>query len=336
MSPSVTTSATGARRTIRSSMAAKREGDDGERTVTLGHRLEYVLVRLIAFVLRSTDVQGATRIGAALGRLLGLIDRRHRRVCNGNLQLAYGDAMSAEERERVTWEVYENIGMTAAEFVHGPRRLRGRARARWMSVDGADAVNEARDGGPAIFLSAHFGNWEQGPAAASLEGILVTSVARPLDNPLLDRWVIDLRTSTGNEVVMKQGALRELMRVARRGRSIAILVDQNAGRHGKAVPFFGQPVSTFPTGIALAKRLGAPVTVGHIERLSPGKHRLHLGAPFRVSEDEGGEDEAMAEVNRQLEAFIRKRPGHWLWLHRRFRIKEDWDLGFVQNEGVNA
>ncbi|MHC4820172.1 MAG: lysophospholipid acyltransferase family protein, partial [Planctomycetota bacterium] len=283
-------------------MAAPRDGESDQRKVTLGHRLEYVLVRMLAFVLRSTDVHGATRIGAALGRLLGLVDRRHRRVCDGNLQLAYGDAMSAEERTRVMWEVYENIGMTAAEFVHGPRRLRGKARARWMSVTGAEELNRERDGGPAIFLSAHFGNWEQAPAAASLEGIRVTSVARPLDNPLLDRWVIDLRTSTGNEVVMKQGALRELIRVARRGRSIAILVDQNAGRHGKVVPFFGQPVSTFPTGIALAKRLGAPVTVGHIERLAPGRHRLHLGAPFRVGEDEGGEDEALAEVNRQIEA----------------------------------
>jgi len=292
----------------------------------IGRRLEYAGVRLLAFVLGCTDVHGATRIGAALGRVLWFVDRRHRAVAEDNLRKAYAGALPDREIRRIAREVYENIGRTGAEFVHGPRRLRGRAGARCFEVTGAEPLREAAGEGPAVFLSAHFGNWEHSVAAARGAGFDTVSVARPLDNPLLDRWIGRMRRATGTETVEKRGALRGLLRVARQGRSVAMLMDQNAGRHGMLVPFFGRPCSTIPAGVALARRLGAPVSVGTMERRAPGIHRLRLGPPMYVRDGEGGEKEALVEVNRQLEGRIRERPADWLWLHRRWRVKDDWGL----------
>ncbi len=299
-------------------------GSDERRPVSLGHRVEYLLVRALAFVLLSTDLRGAVRIAEALAGLLGALDRRHRRTAEDNLRRALGPDMAEGAAGPMARAVYRSLGRTAAEFVHGPRRLRGGAVRRFLSVSGHEPY---AGGGPVIFLSAHHGNWEHAPAAARTAGFDVVSVSRPLDNPLLDRWVEGIRAATGAPTVSKRGALRGLLRVVRGGRSVGMLMDQNAGRHGRPIPFFGRIASTIPTGVALARRLGVPVAVATMERRAPGFHVLRFWPPLHVGDGEDAEDRALAEVNRRLERDIRRRPADWLWLHRRWRLKEEWGLG---------
>jgi len=322
-------------RTIPVAMGERHRGEsDGPAAPTLLQRLEYLGLRAFAFALLCTDLRGAARMGSAASRAVGLLDPRHREIGFRNLRRAYGPALPDAEARRIVWKVYEGLGVTAAEWVHGPRRLRGRARARWIEVEGAEAVRRAAKGGPVVFLSAHLGNWEHGIAAARQAGFDVIAIARPLDSPLLAGWIDRQRARTGTPTVQKYGALRGLIRAVRAGRSIAMLMDQNAGKRGRLVPFFGRPVSTIPSGVALAKRLRLPVVVATMERRAPGFHRLRFGPPMYVEDGAGGEDRMLETVNRVLEARVRERPGDWLWLHRRWRVKADWGLGGpVSGEG---
>ena len=306
---------------------AEPEGDDapGEsRTPTLRHVLEYVLARALAFAVLCTDARGAARLGRLLGRLLGTLDRRHRLVAVENLRAAYGPSLGEEEADRLAMRVFEQMGVTATEVLHGPRLLRGRVRRRRLAAEGAEAVLRASKGGPVVLLSAHLGNWEFLVPAARLAGFDLVPVARPLDNPLLDRWVEGIRASMGNRPLPKRGALRTLVRAVREGRCIGLLVDQNAGRHGTLSTFFGRPCSTQSAGISLARRMKLPFAVVCLERQAPGLHRFLVGPPMFVEDDDEAERRAVDEMNRQLEAIVRRRPAEWMWLHRRWRIKAAW------------
>jgi KDO2-lipid IV(A) lauroyltransferase len=311
--------------------AMAREGG-GERAPTLRHRAEYALVRLLMLVLLSTDVRGAARIGAFLGRALGALDRRHRLVAEDNLRRAYGGSLPEAEAARIARRVFERLGVTAAEIVHGPRRMRGRARGKWFRLEGMEELRRGAGDRPVVFLSAHFGNWEHLIPAAAEAGWIVVPVARPLDNPLLDRLIASTREAVGTFAVRKAGALRDLLRTMKAGTSIGMLVDQNAGRHGRLATFFGRPCSTQSAGVSLARRLGVPFSVGTLHRVSPGIHRLVMRPPVYVRDDDAAEREAVEEMNRQIEQAIRSRPEDWMWLHRRWRIKADWGFPIAATE----
>lgn len=303
---------------------SKAPTGEGSAAPTLRHRAEYLFARAAGFVLLCTDLRGASRIGGFFGRLLAAWDRRHRLIAEDNIRRAYGGSLPEAEVRRIADRVYEGLGITAAEVLHGPRRFRGRAERKWFQFEGADDLRRAVGDRPVILLGAHYGNWEYLVPAARLAGWPMAPVARPLDNPLLDRWVAEIRGSLGNVPLEKSGALRGLIRAVKDGRNVGMLVDQNAGRHGRIAPFFGRPCSTQAAGISLARRLGIPFSIGTLHRRAPGFHRFVLGPPVYVRDDDAGEQEAVEEMNRQLEARVRRRPEDWMWLHRRWRIKPDW------------
>lgn len=296
-------------------------------------RAEYLLVRAASFVLLSTDLDGAARIASFLGGLVGRVDRRHRFTAMENIRRAYGGSLPEERIARMARRVYERVGVTAAEFLHGPRRLRGRAAAKWFTAEGVEEVRAGTGGGPVVFHAAHLGNWEHLIVAARTAGIEVVPVARPLDNPLLDRWVRSIRAATGTRPMEKYGALRGMVREIRAGRCVGIIADQNGGRHGRLATFFGRPCSTQAAGIALARRLRIPWVYGTLERTRPGVHRLRLGPARRVADDDAAEQAEVEELNRQVEAAVRRRPEDWMWLHRRWRIKADWGFPVEPTEG---
>jgi len=312
-------------------------GDEEEgaaRGPTVRHLLEYALVRTAEFALLCCDVRGATRAGRVLGRLLGRVDRRHRVVAVDNLRRAFGPSLGEEAADRMAMRVYERLGGTAAEMVHGPRLLRGRAARRRLPSTGAEDLRGAAEGKPVILLGGHLGNWEFLVPAARLAGFDCVPVARRLDNPLLDRWLEGVRASMGNRPLPKRGALRTLVRAIRDGKSIGLLVDQNAGRRGKLSTFFGHPCSTQVAGIALARRMRIPWSVVSLERTAPGIHRFVIGPPMYVRDDDEDEARAVDEMNRQLEERVRRRPEDWMWLHRRWRIKAAWGFPVEPTEGA--
>ena len=306
------------------SVTVDDRADEGEGEIKFRHRLEYLLARAAAFALLCTDVRGAARIGRVLARLLGRVDARHRRVAEENFRSAYGASLPEAEVQRLAMAVYDGLGTTAAEVIHGPRRIRGRAARRWFVPEGFEALRATVGEGPVVFLGAHLGNWEHLATALRLNGWNPMPVARPLDNPLLDRWIERTRRAVGNEPVAKGGAMRNLLRSLRSGRSVGMLVDQNGGRHGRLSTFFGRPCSTQAAGVTLARRMKVPFVVVALERQAPGIHRLVAAPPVYVEDDDDAEQRAVDEMNRLLEACVRRRPSDWMWLHRRWRIKADW------------
>jgi KDO2-lipid IV(A) lauroyltransferase len=63
--------------------------------------------------------------------------------------------------------------------------------------------------------------------------------------------------------------------------------------------------------------------------LSGARFRVAIGAPlpFTASGAINTDTQALTDaINRELETMIRKRPGQWLWLHRRFG-KESYKKG---------
>jgi len=195
-----------------------------------------------------------------------------------------------------------------------------------VTIDGLGHLKQAmQTHGRALALTAHLGNWELLAMAHRLMGVPATVVVRPLDAPWLDTLADRLRRRAGIELIDKRGALRPVLSALRRGRVVALLLDQNASRReGVFVPFFGRPASTSKSLAVLAVRTQTPVVPMFIYREGFQRHRVVIHPPLPVDptrDSEGAVVELTQRCATAIEAAIGIAPDQWLWVHDRWRTR---------------
>ena len=131
------------------------------------------------------------------------------------------------------------------EITQAPRKLHQtnwRQHSQILRIP--ELVRSLLDDRPVVIISGHFGNFELGGYLLGLFGFPTYSIARPLDNPFLHRFVNRFRGSTGQHIVPKLGSREMVAEILRRGGTLALLGDQSAGDKACWVEFFGRPAST--------------------------------------------------------------------------------------------
>lgn len=292
--------------------------------------LVYLLVRGFFLVLAILPRRLARRFCRLIADLIYLIDEKHRRIGLINLSLAFPNE-SVPWRRRVLWDSFRQQGDHAVELSRLESLSLDEVRRRIPYEPGRGIENylEARkQGRGVIFVTAHISAWEILPAAHAAHGYPLSFVVRPLDNPLLDRWLERLRSQRGNRAIGKAVAVRRAFRVLRGGGDVGFLIDQNIQeKEGVFVPFLGQLACTTSSVAALALKTGAPVVPGFIYPSSGcGRFAIRFYPPILVAPSG---DEARdivrytAEFNTYVEQMIREFPHCWLWGHRRFATQPD-------------
>ncbi len=279
----------------------------------------YVAFRTL---LRLLSLSLADALGRGLGRLYRFVDRRRRRLVARNLALAFPEK-PAEEREAISREVFAHFGAIAADLVRSEAAPVEALLAR-VEVEGLEHARAAAASSRGVFFATpHLGNWEWANLVTGANGMPVTIVARPLDNPLLDARLTALRERTGGHVVSKRDAARTILRALRSGAVVGILGDQRA-RPPDAVlaPFFGRPAWTTTAIARLADRTGALILPVVCLRVGPGRYRLTYSEPIdptALPPEEREVTRLTARVTALIESQVRAAPGQWLWLHDRWK-----------------
>jgi KDO2-lipid IV(A) lauroyltransferase len=109
------------------------------------------------------------------------------------------------------------------------------------------------------------------------------------------------------------------------GGILAFIADQNAGRKGQFVDFFGQQASTYKSIALLAIEHRVPILIGYSRRMS-GDFDYEMGMTRVIQPEEwhGRNDEVhwiTQEYTRAIETFVRESPEQYLWMHRRWKSR---------------
>jgi KDO2-lipid IV(A) lauroyltransferase len=176
-----------------------------------------------------------------------------------------------------------------------------------------------------VFVTGHFGNWELLGCAMAAIGYPLTALARPLDNPLLNRWLLGVREARGMKILTKWGATPELQETIRQRGRLGFIADQNAGDGGLFVPFFGRLASSYKSIALLAMRYKVPVVAGHAQRINDG-FEYDLGFTDVIWPNDWADQPdplfyITARYNRAIETMVRRDPGQYLWIHRRWKSR---------------
>jgi KDO2-lipid IV(A) lauroyltransferase len=287
------------------------------------------LTELLAFkafrgVVRAFPRPVCLAFGRGLGALAYALDGRHRRLARANLRTAFGGGLTEGARSRTARASFRHFGATLFDLFKlaemGPDEVAAR-----VSVEGAERLRDAlREGKGALLFTAHFGNWEVGSVPISRIGRL-NVIARPLDNPLLERELAAVRARLGAEVIYKTWAARPILQALRRNEIVAILIDQNVLRDQAVfVDFFGKPAATTPALATFHLRTGAPLFPVFCVPGPPRGYRLTIHPPLRFEPggDAGRDVLKITQVcTKMIEGEIRERPGLWLWFHNRWKSR---------------
>ena len=301
-------------------------GKRGSRS-SLRHGAERALFVAAAGLLRVLPSGGAARIGRRAARLYVAIGKSRRRILFENLTAAFPDKSESELRS-IARACVENFGATLLEFLDSPRLSKEEILSR-VRLAGEEHFAAARARGKGVFLlSAHFGSWELGAIRAGMVAEPISSVVRPLDNPLLERELAFRRTRFGNRVIAKRDAARDILRAIRANETVAILVDQNViVEEAIFVPFFGRLAATTPSLALLQMKTGAAVVPVFTWPLGGGRYRLQFERPILAEEFEGAGSreervrQATARFMEETEKAVRGNPAAWLWIHDRWKTR---------------
>lgn len=294
-----------------------------DQKVTLKHYVQYGLVRLFNGLAKLLPLAVLRAFGAMLGNLFHMIDKRHRVIALINVDLVFGTRMNDAEKRAMVKRTFRHFGIAMMETLAAQRINKHNLRdhATWTNLEEFHTGLAAGKG--VILCSAHYGNWEIMNLALGFQDLPLSAMARPIDNPLVDRFVEKVRTRSGNRVIFKHKGLKPIISNLKANRIVGIVNDQDI--HGPSrimLPFFGHQAATTPMPATLSYRTGAPIITGYAVPLGKGRYHLKYGKliwPDQTA-DKASEIERISRLlNQRLEAQIEAEPYPWLWMHKRYK-----------------
>ena len=298
----------------------------------------YLVVRAVVCVVQTVSPRVAFLLADGIAWLVYRFVPSRRRVALENLVAAYPElAHDPARADRLVRAMYRHFLRAVVEGLLMPRKFHvanWRAFIDMYPAVGLPAAMHSRR--PALFVTAHFGNWEMAGYAMGAMGFKTFAIARVLDNPYLERFVLRLRQSTGQTIIAKKDDFDRLTAVLGAGAKVNTLADQDAGPRGLFVEFFGRPASTHKAVALMAIEFEALVVVAGVPRVSrAGRATLPppagMEGTFYAAEvedvidprDYAGRADAVRAITERytaaLERLIRRHPEQYFWLHRRWK-----------------
>lgn len=289
----------------------------------LSDLLEYLFLRFFTVLVRLVPFPWLDRVAAPLlGRLLFLIPGRHSVLAVEQIGRTFPER-SPEEAKELARNVCIGLVRLAFEFCHLPGLARRNYVESHVRLRGFEVVHEAlRAGKGLVVITSHLGNWELEGAVTCTLGLPLNAVYYEQSNKRADAFFNKVRRSVGIRLINKRNAVRETLKALGRNELVAFLSDQDAGRDGVFVEFFGRPASTAKGPVYFALKTGAPLILAHFVRTGNGSYDF-LVEPVPVSRTgdfENDVEETTKTWSGMLERMIRQYPDQWFgWVHRRWK-----------------
>jgi KDO2-lipid IV(A) lauroyltransferase len=285
--------------------------------------MEYVIARAVVESCSFLPLPVLRRVGTGIGWFAFRVVRIRRRVVVDNVLRSLPDK-DRRAAIRIALESYKNFGRSVMEMSAFKRISAARLLDK-VTIDGQDNLDEALGHGKgAILFTGHFGNWELLGAIVARRGYPLHVTDTDHSNKLAHQIIIDLRTAQGMKVISRRQPASHLLRLLSENQFVAYLADQDAGRSGVFVDFFGRPASTVRAPALFAIRRGCPIVPCFLIRERTDYHRAVFGLPIWPDPGLKG-DAAVVDLTqrytRLLEEAVRRHPEMYFWQHRRWKTK---------------
>lgn len=257
-----------------------------------------------------------------LSFLFNHVFRYRKKVIITNLRNSFPEKSDKEIRI-ITKKAYKNLTDIIVESIKGLTISDTEIQKRFK-IKNPELLNKYFYSGKSIIgVSAHYGNWEWGAIAGSLQiKHKAIAIYKPLTNKYIDNFL--RRTRAENGTLLK--SIRKTTETFQKYRNqpcIFILVaDQSPSSVKKAywTNFLNQDTACLHGPEKHAKNNNYPVFFLNIQRVKRGYYELTAEKLFEepAATKEG---EVTHKYMKRLEEIIKEKPENWLWSHKRWKRK---------------
>jgi len=284
------------------------------------HRLEYAALLAVAPLIRLLPRGLALRLGRNVGKLSRWFLPERRNLALDNVRQAFPE-WSPQQVTALVRQNFEQLGMSAIDSLRLDLFAVDKPE-EYFDITGVEHLREAQAlGRGVILLTGHLGFWEAGNYVFPALGVPLDTIAKPLKNRLTDAYFYRIRTHFGADILNSRKGARRILKSLQSGRAIGVLLDQHISPPGSIqVDFFGRKAYVTTAITNLAMKYQIPILPTFCLRQPDNRYKAWI-EPLILLEGEG--EVALAENTRYLtniiEQAIRRDPGQWFWMHKRWR-----------------
>jgi KDO2-lipid IV(A) lauroyltransferase len=294
-------------------------------------RLQYLGLRMASMMMHCWPVEFNLRLAQMLGNLVYRIDAKHRQRAIGNLTRSFPQ-MPKAQIEQMARRTMQQLFMLFVEVMFTTRLIHLTTWRKYFELRNFETAFNLlmRKKQSVILVTGHYGNWEIFGYLLATLGLEMVGVARPLDNPYVNDWLLGVREKRGQKVLAKKGATAQIPQLLKDGTMVAFIADQNAGRKGMFVDFFGRKASTYKSIGLLAMEFRTPIIVGYARRKEQ-PFRFCCGVQDIIwPKDWEQQEDPLRYITQRytkgIEDAVRDEPGQYWWVHRRWKTRPKGEL----------
>ena len=278
------------------------------------HLTQYVLIIFLFILFRIIGFKASSNFGFFIGKYLGPLFRSKLSIIN-NLKKAQING----DYKQIATNVLGNYGRIFAEYVH-LKNFKNDKLNNHISIEGREYLEKIKNNKQSVvFISGHFNNFELMAMQIDKAEVDCAAIYRPLNNPYLNKIMEKIRKRDICKKQIKKGrsGTREIIKLLKKGTSIALMVDQRV-REGEKALFFKHLATSTTIPAQLIKKYNCDLVPIYIERKNKFDFKMYVSKPIKINKNKSS-SEITLFINKILEKMILKNVDQWIWTHDRWR-----------------
>ena len=278
---------------------------------------EFIVISFLFSIYKIFGLKISSSIGGKLFEIFGPLFRS-KKIITSNIQKAI-PKINLLEINAITKIMWNNYGRTLSEYMF-LKDFRNNKFKSNINIEGSEILKKIKDEkSPVVFVSGHFSNFELMAMQIEKSGINLSAIYRPLNNIFLNVLMERIRKKYICRKQIKKGTrgVRELLKLYKKGYSIALMIDQRVSEGIKS-KFFDEDALTTTIPAQFIKKFNCKVVPIYIERFNDINFNIKIENPIEFSENDSVEI-ITRNLNIWLEKMILRKPGGWIWSHNRWK-----------------
>jgi len=287
-------------------------------------KLEFWILIIFYKFLRYLPLRVSKIFAELLSIIIQYVFAYRRQLVYKNLKSAFPEK-NEQEIKSIIRSVYRAFMQLWVELLNS-WRLNNKYFSKNFRVYHWEVVENAiKEGRGLIVYSGHLGNFEWLAYYLGTNLKNLYAIMKKVRNRYVNDFIVQIREDHGCHLIYSKGALKKSIRILREGNALLVVGDQDAGKQGIFVDYFGKPASTAAGAAILHIKTGAPVVLGVAIRRKMGQFDLFFERipdyPAKTCDDNSIYQFTQIQSSK-LEDIVRKHAGQYFWTHRRWKTKQ--------------
>ncbi len=278
---------------------------------------EFIIISFLFLVYKILGLKVSSFISGKLFEFFGPLFRS-KQIIKLNIKRAIPQ-INLQEMNNIKKNMWNNYGRTLSEYMF-LKNFRNTKLESIIHLEGEEILEQIKnEKTPVIFVSGHFSNFELMAMQIEKSGINLATIYRPLNNIFLNILMERIRKKyiCKNQIKKGTGGVRQLLKLYKKGYSIALMIDQRVSEGIKS-KFFNEDAFTTTIPAQFVKKFNCKIVPIYIERFNNINFNIKIERPLEFSKDSSTE-KITRDLNIWLEKKVLQDPNKWIWSHNRWK-----------------